>query len=82
MNIKLNNKPVYSKYRKTYKDVELTINKEGLYKPVLRNMVTGGATGFGTLDWLFNSNKPLHLHQSKKPSNLTKPLTRQNISSR
>jgi len=46
MNIKLNTKPVYSKYKKTYKDVELTMNKEGLYKPVLRNMVTGGATGF------------------------------------
>ena len=45
MNIKLNTKPVYSKYKKTYKDVELTMNKEGLYKPVLRNMVTGGGNG-------------------------------------
>ena len=53
MNIKLNKKPVYSKHRKTYKDVELTINKEGLYKPVLRNISTGGAQGFGTLEWLF-----------------------------
>ena len=45
MNIKLNTKPVYSKYKKTYKDVELTMNKEGLYKPVLRNKITCGGTG-------------------------------------
>ena len=45
MNIKLNTKPVYSKYKKTYKDVELTMNKEGLYKPVLRNMCTSGGNG-------------------------------------
>ena len=46
INIKLNTKPLYSKYKKTYKDVELTMNKEGLYKPVLRKTVRGGATGF------------------------------------
>jgi len=74
MNIKLNNKPVYSKHRKTYKDVELTMNKEGLYKPVLRNMVTGGATGDRTLGFLpsQNSSQP---HSTPKRS--VKPVRQQ-----